>query len=85
MQSPAYTDVAAGSEPAGHGRSAADPPTEETHYCPHCYSPALRRSRARSLREKVLLAAGVAPYRCHRCFRRFHLPIPAMRLLGLET
>jgi len=66
-------------------RLSAAPPAGGIHFCPHCYSPALRRSRARSVKERVLLAVGVAPYRCHRCFRRFHLPIPAMRLLGLEA
>ncbi len=51
--------------------------------CPHCFAPTLRRSRVKSLREGLLRLAGVAPYRCRRCFRRFHFSIPAMRLLGL--
>jgi hypothetical protein len=40
--------------------------------CPACHSDGGRRSRRRSITDYLLSVAGIVPWRCQQCEKRFH-------------
>ncbi len=41
--------------------------------CPTCQSTRVRRSKRRSLRDRIMKLAGMSPYRCRDCQKRFYV------------
>jgi hypothetical protein len=68
--------------PGQVGLIARDHRQMETYPCPRCSSFAVRRSKLDSVTDGFLRLLLIAPYRCHRCYRRFRRLSPAMRLMG---
>ncbi len=67
--------------PTPRGRVERTQHTHLRYLCPRCSSLALRKSHASSLLEVILELGRVEPYRCRRCYHRFHLFSPALRYI----
>ncbi len=49
--------------------------------CPFCNSANIRRSKRRSVRDRLLSVAGILPWRCESCSARFHARLLPFRTL----
>src|SRR5260370_36541119 len=49
--------------------------------CPACHASSIRRSKRRSVRDYLLSAAGILPWRCANCHTRFRARLLPLRIL----
>ncbi len=52
--------------------------------CPSCKSTNVRRSRSHAFRDRIMKFAGLTPYRCRECHRRFFVNAPTDATLQRE-